>query len=187
MTAIKASVFIATSLDGFIARRDGGLDWLDAANATVPEGEDCGYGAFIETVDVLVMGRFFFEKVLSFGAWPYKELPVVFLSRAGLEITPALRSTVSTAAGTAPEGLQALAGEGYRHAYIDGGKTIQGFLAADLVDDLVITVIPVLIGDGIGLFGPLQRDGWLTADQVIRFPFGFVQTHYRLRKSGADR
>ena len=92
--SLKASVFIATSLDGFIARSDGGLDWLDAANATVPAGEDCGYAAFSESVDAMIMGRNTYEKVLSFGQWPYTK-PVIVLSRNKMTIPEELRSTVS--------------------------------------------------------------------------------------------
>ena len=86
----KVSVFIATSLDGYIARKNGDLDWLDAANAMVPDGEDLGYHAFMETVDVLVMGRKTFEKVLSFGAWSYGTTPVVVLSRNSITFSPGL-------------------------------------------------------------------------------------------------
>ncbi len=93
--SIQASVFIATSLDGYIAREDGKLDWLYTANATVPEGEDCGYSDFMKTVDVLVMGRKTYEKVLSFGLWPYGGTSVIVLSSNKIEIPNELVQSVS--------------------------------------------------------------------------------------------
>jgi len=85
-----ASVYIATSLDGFIAREDGDIDWLNAANEIVPEGEDCGFFAFMDSVDGLVMGRHTYEKVLSFGQWPYGEKPVIVLSRNEVKMPDSL-------------------------------------------------------------------------------------------------
>ena len=176
---MKVSVFIATSLDGFIARRDGGLDWLDNANGTVPAGEDCGYGEFMASVDVLVMGRKSYEKVLSFGAWPYDK-PVVVLSRGKVEIPPELAGRVS-GSGEAPDELcRRLEGEGVRRVYLDGGVTIQRFLAAGLVDDLTLTLIPVLLGEGLPLFGPLDGDRPLRLVESRRFDFGFLQVRYEV-------
>jgi dihydrofolate reductase len=186
MSAIKTSVFIATSLDGFIARLDGGLDWLDAANRLVPDGEDCGYRTFIDTVDVLVMGRHSFEKVLGFGAWPYGQLPVVVMSRGGVDIPGELRPTVTSSSQAPGDLLATLRNKGYRHAYIDGGLTIQSFLSAGLVDEIIMTLIPVLLGNGISLFGELQRDIWLEAVETKRYPFGFNQLRYRVNKGGID-
>ncbi|MEM9093276.1 MAG: dihydrofolate reductase family protein [Cyanobacteria bacterium P01_F01_bin.53] len=178
----KVSVFIATSLDGFIARKDGTLDWLDAANANVPDGEDCGYQAFIETVDVLVMGRNTYEKVMTFGSWPYGNLPVVVLSRNPTTLSPPPADTV-TYSDEMPKALcDRLSREGINHIYLDGGTTIQRFLSAGLVDELLITVIPILLGDGKPLFGQLPRDTALTCLNTKRFEFGFVQMHYRVEK-----
>lgn len=100
---LKVSIFIATSLDGFIARKNGELDWLDAANATVPEEEDCGYGEFMATVDGLVMERKTYEQVLAFGEWPYGETPVVVLSRTPIAFPADLPKTVSHASATPGE------------------------------------------------------------------------------------
>ena len=125
--SIHSSVYIATSLDGFIARNDGGLDWLDAAGAAVPAGEDCGYAAFMKSVDVLVMGRLSFDKVMSLGKWPYEDKPVVVLSRWTVEIPSRLRATVSVSSETPTLLVQRLSGDGAKNLYIDGGLVIQSF------------------------------------------------------------
>jgi len=175
----RSLVYIATSLDGFIARSDGDLDWLDAAGSRVPEGEDLGYAAFMATVDVLVMGRKSFEKVLSFGQWPYGECKVVVLSRTGVAIPEALQPTVSTSSESPDDLVARLSTEGAQRLYIDGGQTIQRFLRAGLISELIITVIPVLLGSGISLFGPLEADIVLDHVSTEVYPFGFVQHRYR--------
>ncbi len=180
--AAKASVFIATSLDGYIARQDGGLDWLDKANAIVPAGEDCGYVSFMESVEVLVMGRNSYEKVLSFGQWPYGDKPVVVLSSNPINF-PAHLPTTLTSSSETPEELHArLTAEGAKRLYIDGGNTIQRFLAAGLIEDLTITLIPVVLGEGIPLFGALQKDVELIHVETGVFDFGFVQVKYEVKK-----
>ena len=179
---MKVSVYIATSLDGFIARSDGGLDWLDAANAIVPDGEDLGFQAFIDSVDALIMGRKTFEQVLSFGAWPYGRTPVVVLSRNSLSFPPSLPDTVTHASGPLPDLLKRLSDDGVEHVYVDGGTTIQGFLSEGLVDEITVTVIPVVLGGGIPLFGSLEHDINLTHLRTTAFDFGFVQTTYSVEK-----
>ncbi len=180
MTLIS-SVFVATSLDGFLARPDGGLEWLDAANATLPEGEDCGYSAFMESIDVLIMGRKTYEKVLSFGGWPYGDKPVIVLSHRTIEIPDRLAQTVSHS----PESPQALynrlAAEGAKRLYIDGGRTIQQFLAAGLIDDLTMTIIPILLGSGIPLFSYWEKD--IKLKHIETKTYGeFVQLIYNVPK-----
>ncbi len=171
------SVFIATSLDGFIARSDGRLDWLDKANLTVPEGEDCGYVSFMSTIDVLVMGRNTYEKVLSFGGWPY-EKPVIVLSRNDLTIPQELKGRVSVS-HESPESLcERLTKEGAKRIYVDGGAVIQSFLCASLIMDITITQIPVLIGEGISLFGAITNDIDLKHTSTKTYDCGFVQNKY---------
>ncbi|PCK05172.1 MAG: deaminase [Alteromonadaceae bacterium] len=179
MTLI-ASVFIATSLDGFIAREDDSLDWLDAANATVPEGEDCGYTAFMNSVDALIMGRATYERVLSFEHWPYEKKTVIVLSSRPLDIPDNLRNTVEHSS-EAPDKLhQRLSKKGLHRIYIDGGITIQRFLEAGLINDLTITIIPIILGKGKSLFGDLDKEIALQHITTKSYEFGFSQSTYRV-------
>ncbi|WP_299406523.1 dihydrofolate reductase family protein [Acaryochloris sp. IP29b_bin.148] len=174
----KVSVFIATSLDGFIARKDGDIDWLNDANATVPEGEDCGYQSFIASVDVLIMGRKTYEQVLSFGPWPYGQIRVIVMSRSPIQFPVELPACVTHSAEMPRMLYDRLVNEGVQHLYIDGGVTIQRFFAAGLIDELTITVIPILLGEGTPLFGPLERDISLTLIRSRSYDFGFIQLQY---------
>jgi dihydrofolate reductase len=171
---MKASVFIATSLDGFIARPDGALDWLP-----VDGGEPHGYLEFISTVDAIVIGRKTYETVLTFDAWPYGNRQVVVLSTRPRELQPPPDDAVChMMAGTPHDVLAWLAERGMRHAYIDGGVTVQRFLAAGLIRRVIITRIPVLLGQGIPLFGPLTRDIRLEHVGTRSFASGLVQSEY---------
>ena len=154
----KCSVFIATSLDGCIARSDGSIDWLERANASVPAGEDCGYANFMQTVDAIVMGRATFEKVLSFPDWPYGSLPVYVLSTTISRLPAGVPDSVQVLQATPHEVVERTTQAGHRHLYIDGGRTIQAFLRAGLITELTITLIPLLLGSGIKLFGDLPAD-----------------------------
>jgi dihydrofolate reductase len=124
---ITCSVFVATSLDGFIARPNGSVDWLNAANEVVPPGEDCGFGDFMASVDTLVMGRNTFEQVLSFGEWAYGSTPVVVLSHHELHGMPNVPRTVTHSREEPADLVARLSVEGRRHIYVDGGLTVQGF------------------------------------------------------------
>ena len=170
---MKASVFIATSLDGFIARQDGALDWLP-----VNGGEPHGYTEFMATVDAIVIGRKTFEKVLTFGAWPYGRKPVVVLSTRPSELTAPDGAVCDVMAGTPHEIVIRLTQRGMKHLYIDGGVTIQGFLEAGLIQHLIITRIPVLLGSGIPLFGSLSHDIRLEHVTTRSYPSGLVQSEY---------
>ena len=180
----KCSVFIATSLDGFVSRPDGSIDWLNTANEVVPPGEDCGFGDFMASVDTLVMGRNTFEQVLSFGEWPYGATPVTVLSHRDLLAEAKLPRTVSVSREEPADLVTRLSSEGRRHIYVDGGLTVQGFLAAGLIDELTLTVIPVLLGKGKTLFGPLPCDVNLSHISTQAYDFGFVQLKYHV-KNGA--
>lgn len=178
----KASVFIATSLDGFIAREDGGIDWLPTPDTDSDNGEDYGYNEFIESIDALVMGRNSYELVLTFDEWYYGEMPVFVLTNRGVEIPDRLRKTVSQMSGEPLEIVKKLDQKGFHNLYVDGGKTIQGFLNAGLIDEITITTIPVLIGTGIPLFGPTQQDIHLKHLENRTSPDGLVQNRYKILK-----
>ena len=176
---MKASVYIATTLDGFIARDNGELDWLPGGDGAADlSGEDYGYAAFMETVDVIVMGRKTYEMVLSFGQWPYGATRVVVLSNTLPQVDPSLPDTVKTSDLGVVELYRQLAASGVQHIYVDGGKTIQGFLGAGLIDEITVTSIPVLIGSGIPLFGPLERDIRLRHISTQSYANGMVQSCY---------
>lgn len=180
----KASVFIATSLDGFIARPDGSIDWLNDANAVVPSSEDCGYNEFMQSVDVLVMGRNTFELALTFDPWPYAGKKVVVLSSRPLTIPASLPNTVCASCESPDVLVERLSAEGTRHLYVDGGITIQRFLAAGLIDDITITLIPVILGQGRPLFGATENDITLVHVTTRTFEFGFVQIKYCVVRQG---
>ncbi len=174
---VKCSVFIATSVDGFIARPDGDIGWLGEPDENE---EDHGYERFMASVDHLVMGRNTFEKVLSFGIpWPYDK-PVVVLSSKPLQIDEGLRKSVEQMAGSPQEILGQLAKRGAQHVYLDGGDTIQRFLRAGLVQRLIMTRIPVLLGEGLPLFGTLPQDVRLRHVETQTFSRGLVQTEYEI-------
>ena len=179
----KTSVFIAASLDGLIARPDGSIDWLEQANAVVPSSEDCGYGDFMASVDVLAMGRKTFEKVRTFDQWPYADKKVIVLSGSPLVIPAELSGTVHASAEPPGRLVARLSAEGARHLYVDGGITIQRFLAAGQIDDITITVIPILLGHGRPLFGPTPGDVKLLHVATRAFEFGFVQVKYQVVRS----
>lgn len=169
----RLSVFIATSLDGFIARRDGSVDWLEAV---ARPDEDHGYHAFFDSVDALVMGRNTYDTVLAQGSWPYGDTPCFVLTHR-----PATgHDTVTFVQGT-PDGVVAkLERLRARRVYVDGGEVIRQFLSAGLIDDMTLSIIPVLLGDGIPLFGPGGRERPLALVEARSWPSGLCQLHYRV-------
>lgn len=178
--SVKCSAYLAASLDGFIARPDGDVAWLHRPEYS-PMGEGgLSYEDFIRTVDLLVVGRRSFEKVLTFGGWPYEGTPVVVLTNHGVDIPEALSGKVRVAAGSPAELVGRFETEGRKHLYVDGGDTIQRFLRARLLDEITITWIPVLLGDGIPLFGSLDGDVHLRHLETATLQNGFVQTRYRI-------
>jgi dihydrofolate reductase len=147
-------VYVATSLDGFIAAPDGSVDWL--MEVPNPDGSDFGFSEFMQGVDALVMGRNTFETVLGFGAWPYDK-PVFVLSETLSEVPEHLAGRAEIVQGPLDALLRRLEERGLRNLYVDGGRVIQGFLAEDLVDELIITRVPIVLGEGIPLFGHSAR------------------------------
>ncbi|MBO6523734.1 MAG: dihydrofolate reductase [Balneolaceae bacterium] len=175
---INCSVYIATSLDGFIAKPDGNIEWLHDPSFTI-EGEDFGYSDYMGSIDALIMGRNTFEQVLTFGDWPYQK-PVIVLSSKSLNITEELEEKVHLTGGSPVEILDwATKKFGYKSFYIDGGTTIQRFLSASLIDQLTITKIPVILGQGIPLFDKIANDLRLELIDLIKFENGFVQLIYQ--------
>jgi dihydrofolate reductase len=173
MTSMTVSVFVGTSLDGFIARRNGDFDFLPEGG-----GEPHGYNEFIASVDALVIGRKTFEKVLTLGAWPYGDKRVVVLSSRPVDLSAARGGVVEQMAGPPAEIVSRLAASGAHQLYVDGGMTIQRFLVAGLVQRLIITRVPVLIGNGIPLFGILQRDIRLRHVATEQYASGLVKSEY---------
>jgi dihydrofolate reductase len=172
---MTVSVFIGTSVDGFIARTNGDLDWLPEGG-----GEPHGYNEFFASVDALVIGRKTFETVMAFDTWPYGEKRVVVLSSQPIDLSAAVGGVVEQMAGDPAEIVARLASSGAHHIYVDGGITIQRFLRAGLVQRLIITRVPVLIGDGVPLFGGLPSDIRLRHITTRDFPSGLVQSEYEI-------
>lgn len=173
----KCSVFIATSLDGFIARKDGNLDWLPGSDG-VSDGEDYGYKSFFESIDTLIFGRKTYELASSFPEWPYTGKEVVVLSSRYPKTLQPISSNVVGTSLPPPELLSVMERKGARHIYVDGGSTIQSFLRNSLINEITITRVPVLLGEGISLFGPTGRDIKLHHISTKGFPSGFVQSKY---------
>ena len=172
---MTASVFIGASVDGFIARPNDDLDFLPPGG-----GEPHGYDEFIASVDAIVIGRKIFEKVLTMGPWPYGKKRVVVLSSRPLDLSAAKGGVVEQMAGPPAQIVSQLAASGAHHLYVDGGVTIQGFLRAGLIQRLIITRVPVLIGEGVPLFGPLAHDVRLHHVATRHFPSGLVQSEYQV-------
>jgi len=171
---VKASVFVGTSVDGFIARPDGAFDFLPADG-----GEPHGFDEFMASVDALVMGRNTFDTVLRVDAWPYGDKPVFVLSHRPLGSLPA-GVVAERMSGEPAEIVSRLAERGIGHIYVDGGLTIQEFLRAGLIQRLIVTRVPVLIGTGIPLFGAVPRDIVLRHVSTRSLASGLVQSEYEV-------
>ncbi len=172
---MMVSVFVGTSLDGFLARRNGAYDFLPAGG-----GEPHGYTEFIATVDALVIGRKTFESVLALPSWPYGSRQVIVLSTRPLDFSTVRGDRVEQMSGPPAEIVATLAARGFQHVYVDGGLTVQGFLRAGLVHRITITRVPVLIGDGIPLFGSLPHDVHLRHIATQPYASGLVKSEYEV-------
>ncbi len=177
---MKCSAYIATSVDGFIAKPDGDIEWLrNPEYADVPFN-GLEYDEFISTVDAIVMGRNSYEKVQTFGFWPYENVPVIALTSRKMDIPEELREKIQIENLAPAQLIEKLEREGYTHLYIDGGKTIQGFLKDGFIDEITITRIPILLGTGIPLFGSIGADVPLQLVAVASSDNGFVQVRYKV-------
>lgn len=168
-------VYVAMSLDGFIAKKDGSVDWLD--EIPNPLGIDYGFSEFMERTDALVMGRNTYEKVLSFKVWPYKK-KVFVLSNSLKEVDISLKDKASIVKGDLKKIISTLNNEGYNSLYIDGGVTVQSFLEQDLIDEIIITNIPVILGSGIPLFSDKGKMLKIKHCSSCVFENGLVQSRY---------
>lgn len=170
--SLRASVFVGVSVDGFIAREDGRLDFLPEG-----EGESHGYEEFFASIDAVVVGRNTFDTVMTFDNWPYGSTPCFVLSTHDLPPLPD-SAVAERMSGETKEIVALLEARGVRHAYVDGGVTIQRFLRDGLIDRIVVTRVPVLIGAGIPLFGALDADVLLRHVATRAFASGLVQSEY---------
>jgi len=175
---MKASVFVGTSLDGFIARKNGDFDFLPPGG-----GEPHGYDEFIATVDAIVMGRNTFDTVLTMSPWPYAKKRVVVLSSRPIDFSR-VDGKVEQMSGAPAAIVAQLEATGDHHLYIDGGITVQSFLRAGLIQRLIITRVPVLIGEGIPLFGALPHDIRLHHVSTKQYASGLVSSEYQVVGSG---
>ncbi len=176
----KNSVFIATSLDGFIADRNGGIDWLHSIPN--PDNDDMGYTEFNKKIDALVMGRTTFETVLGFDIdWPYDK-PVFVLSNKLKEIPDTHKGKAFLVKGTLTEILDQIHEKGLNRLYIDGGTTIRNFLKENLIDEMVLTTIPILLGGGSSLFTELPNELKFELNGTKTYLNQIVQTHYKRKK-----
>lgn len=181
---MRVTVYMATSLDGFIADESGSVDWLNDLPAPEDTTEDYGYSALINKVDRLVMGRKTFDQVLGFGSWPYGDLPVTVLTHQEPPINLPAEATVSFTQGAPETVLKQFETQGDTHIYLDGGNVVQSFLKAGYVDEFILTQVPILLGNGISLFNtPLPEEDWVVK-QVNSYSNGFNQTH--LKRKGSD-
>ena len=173
----RASVFMGMTVDGYIARVDHSLDFLPE------DGEAHGYEEFMASVDALIMGRNTYDKVLTFDSWPFGHKPVVVLSSRTINLPADPEAVVQRLSGSPEEILERLAPRGWSHVYVDGGVTVTRFLQAGLIQRLILTRVPVLIGTGIPLFGALPRDIKLQHVATRQYQSGLVQSEYRVSGS----
>jgi dihydrofolate reductase len=174
---MKNIVFIGTSLDGYIADKDGGLDFL--YSIPNPDQKDLGYLDFIENINALLMGRKTYETILGFGGeWPYTK-PVFVLSNTLTSLPEYLDEKVELVSGPIEEIVQNLNNRGFKNLYIDGGKLIQSFFKKDMIDELIISQIPILLGGGVPLFGVLKSHLMFEHIGTEVLLNAIVQSHYK--------
>lgn len=174
MARPRTSTFVGVSLDGFLARPDGSIDWL-----TPFEGEEHGYVPFFESIDTLVIGRKTYDFVLTLKHWPYGDKRCIVMTHRAVRGQNGERAFAGEPAAL----LAQLASEGARHVYVDGGVVIRSFLASGLLDEMTITMVPSLIGEGLPLFGGVKLESGLVLEQVKSFGRGMVQLRYRMPKA----
>nr|AEA07651.1 putative dihydrofolate reductase [uncultured bacterium] len=183
---LKCSAYIAASVDGYIATHEGGVEWLESAgNPEMGDREpvgDGGFSAYMASVDCMVIGRKCMEKIASFNLspeqWPYGDIPIYVLSKTVRYAPESLRNRVSMFSGDIPALLGRLTSDGYKHAYVDGGATITSFIQFGLLDEICVTQVPILLGDGLPLFGKIGRQIKLENAEATVFSNDFIQWKY---------
>ena len=191
---MKCSVFIAPSVDGYIATEDGGVSWLESVGTPLSEKDKATdlmkhfnntFSTFIQSVDCMIMGRKLMEVLSSFNLsseqWPYTDTKIIVLSNTLKEAPENLKDKLEMYSGTIPDLMTRLENEGYKHAYVDGGKTITTFLDLELIDDMTLTQAPVLLGSGIPLFGKLSKQIELEDARATVFPNNFIEIKYKVK------
>lgn len=184
---MKCSVYIATSVDGFIATKDGGVDWLHTAgNGKVITGEnaDMGLNDYLSSVDCMIMGRKCMDMISSMNLtpeqWFYGDMKIIVLSNTVKEAPDNLKDKVEMYSGDLNELISSLENEGLKHAYIDGGTTIQAFINLKLINEITITKAPIILGEGIPLFGKTFKNIKLEEAQAVAYPNDFTQLKYKV-------
>ena len=183
---MKCSVYIATSIDGYIATPDGGVDWLHTSgNLEADMGsEDMGFQSFMDSVDCMIMGRKCMEMISSMNItpeqWPYGDVRIVVLSNTVKEPPKNLSGKIEMYSGDVQELIIKLESSGFKHAYIDGGSTITSFINLKLIDEMTITKAPVLLGGGVPLFGKINTSVKLENAKASTFPNDFIQVKYNV-------
>ncbi|MCP4607923.1 MAG: dihydrofolate reductase [Planctomycetes bacterium] len=184
---MKCSVFIATSADGYIATKDGDVEWLEKAgkpDADMGEQSDMGFENYMASIDCMIMGRKCMETVSSFNLtpeqWPYGSTRIFVLSNTVKEAPDNLKGQVEMYSGEIPALMSRLESEGFQHAYIDGGTTITSFLNLGLINEMTVTRAPILLGEGIPLIGKTNKHIKLEDSQAAAYPNEFIQIKYRV-------
>jgi len=174
----RFSIFIAISLDGYIARADGSIDWLSIVH---PVDEAHGYGTFMASVDTIVIGRGTYDTVLEYDKWPYVGKRVIVMTHRPAKV----HNGEEFYSGPVLELASRL--RGAKRVYVDGGKIVSQFFAAGLIDDVTISVIPIVLGNGIRLFSGGEGEHRLDLESSRSWPSGMVQMRYRVRKDAGGK
>lgn len=171
----KISVYIATSIDGYIARSDGSLDWLDQVGGF---DEDYGFKNLLDSIDAVILGRKTYEIASSVVDWPYKGKRTVILSNT----LKTVRNDAELFRGDITQLVSQLNSDGIKHAWIDGGATISQFLDLQMVDSMTLSIIPVILGNGIPLFNVIGKELPCSLVSSQSYPSGLVQIIYEIAK-----
>lgn len=185
---MKCSIFIGTSLDGYIATEEGDVDWLqDSVDASIDMGDDAdmGFNQYLSSVDCIIMGRKSMEKVSSFNLtdeqWPYRDIPIFVLSRTVKEAPENLKGKVELFSGDISVLVARLDDEGFQHAYVDGGTAICSFLNKQFINEITTTTVPLILGGGIALFNQLEKPVAVSDPKLKVYPNGCVKQTYRIK------